>query len=67
MKNPIISELRRIRDENARRHNYDLDAMAQEWMRLEPWMQRKTYTLRGNRIVPLISRHKSKRAAHEKS
>lgn len=61
MKNPIIAELRRIRDENARRHNYDLEAMAREWMELEPWMERKTYTLRGKRLVPLTSFRKSKR------
>ena len=61
MKNPIIAELRRFRDENARRHNYDLEAMAREWMQLEPWMERKTYTLRGKRLVPLTSLRKPKR------
>ena len=52
MKNPIISELRRIRDENARRHNYDLAAMAREWVATEPWEKARTVTLRGGRIVP---------------
>ncbi len=52
MKNPIIDELRRIRDEHARRHNYDIKAMINEEADLEPWMKRKTVTLRGGRIVP---------------
>ena len=68
MKNPIISELRRIRDENARRHHYDLEAMARDWMELEPWMERKTDTLHGHRLVPLTSLRKTKRAAaHRKN
>ena len=68
MKNPIIAELRRIRDENARRHNYDLEAMAREWAELEPWMARKTVALQGKRLVPLASPGKTKRvAAHGKN
>ena len=55
MKNPIIAELRRIRDANAKRHNYDLDAMARELTQLEPWMEKKTYTLHRGKMVPLIS------------
>jgi len=45
MKNPIIAELRRIRDKNAKRHNFNLDSLARELMKLESWMERKTYAL----------------------
>jgi len=55
MKNAIIAELRRIRDAHAKRYNYDLDAMAEEWMKLEPWMKKKTHTLYRGKIVPLAS------------
>jgi hypothetical protein len=55
MKNAIIAELRLIRDAHAKRHHYDLDAMAQEWMKLEPWMKKKTHTLYRGKIVPLDS------------
>ena len=55
MKNAIIAELRRVRDAHAKRHNYDIDAMAQDWMKLEPWMKKKTHTLYRGRIVPLTS------------
>ena len=61
MKNSIISELRRIRDENARRHNYDLAAMAREWVAVEPWEKARTVMLRGGRIVPAFPVRKSLR------
>ena len=63
MKNAIITQLRRIRDAHAKRHNYDLDAMAQEWMKLEPWMKKKTRTLYRGKIVPLASVPAGKRKA----
>ena len=55
MKNPIIAELRRIRDNNAKRHNFNLDALARELMKLEPWMEKKTYTLHRGKMVPVAS------------
>ncbi len=55
MKNPIIAELRRIRDKNAKRHNFNLDALARELMKLEPWMEKKTYTLHRGKMVPVAS------------
>jgi hypothetical protein len=58
MKNPIIAELRRIRDTHAKRHNFNLDSMACELMDLEPWMEKRTYTLKGGKIVPLTSLRK---------
>jgi len=39
-KNPIIAELRKIRDEHAAKFNYDIDAMVADWQRKEkktPW------------------------------
>ncbi len=48
MKNPIIAELRRIRDARARKHNYDIEEMARDLTQLEPWMEKKTYTLTPN-------------------
>ena len=60
MKNPIIAELRRVRDENAARFNYDIDAMTRELATLEPWMEKKTYTLHRGRMVPVPSLRKSK-------
>ena len=61
MKNPIIGELRRIRDAHAKRHGYDLDAMARDLMKLEPWMERRTYALRHGRMVSVLSPRKGKR------
>jgi len=55
MKNPIIAELRRIRDKNAKRHNFNLDSLARELMKLEPWMERKTYALHQGKLVPVAS------------
>ncbi len=51
MKNPIIAELRRIRDARAKRHNFDIEAMARDLTKLEPWMERKTYALRRGRMI----------------
>jgi len=58
MKNPIIAELRRIRDTHAKRHNFNVDSMAGELMELQPWMEKKTYTLRRGKIVPVTSLRK---------
>ena len=55
MKNPIIAELRRIRDARARRHHYDIEAMTRDLTKLEPWMEKKTYTLRNGRMVSVAS------------
>jgi len=65
MKNPIIAELRRIRDAHAKRHNFDIEAMARDLTKLEPWMEKQTYTLRGGRMVSVASlrRRKPRRVA----
>ena len=55
MKNAIIAELRRIRDARAKRHHFDIEAMTQDLTRLEPWMERRTYILRGGRMVSVAS------------
>jgi hypothetical protein len=61
MKNPIISELRRFRDSEAKRYNYDIEAMAADLMALEPWMRAKTYTLRGGKLAPIAQRPAKRR------
>ncbi len=61
MKNPIIAELRRIRDEHAKLHNYDIQAIGQELAKLDPWMERKTYTLQRGQMVSVASLRSQKR------
>src|SRR5271163_3831556 len=41
MKNPIIFELRRIRDAHAKKCNYDFDTLAADWMKLDRWEKTK--------------------------
>jgi len=53
MRNPIIAELRCIRDENARRYNFDVEAMARDLMKLDPLMKKRTYTLCNGKMVPV--------------
>jgi hypothetical protein len=55
MKNPIIAELRRVRDARARRHNFDIAALARDLTELEPWMEKKTFTLRNGRMVSVAA------------
>ncbi|MSU61249.1 MAG: hypothetical protein EXS31_02450 [Pedosphaera sp.] len=62
MKNPIIAELRRIRDARAQRHNFDIEAMARDLTELAPWMQRQTCTLRRGRMVSVASLRPRKQA-----
>lgn len=61
MKNPIISELRRIRDAHAKKFNYNVEAILRDWMTLEPWEEKKTVTMRGGRIVPAFPGRKPTR------
>ena len=61
MKNPIIAELRRIRDDHASAHKFDLESIGKDLAELEPWMQKKAYTLRDGRMAKVgtrASRHK---------
>ncbi len=53
MRNPIITQLRRIRDAHAKRHNFKVDAIARELMELEPWMEKRAYTLHREKMVPI--------------
>jgi hypothetical protein len=62
MKNPIIAELRRIRDAHAKKFNYNFDAIARDWMQLEPWEEKKTVTMRGGRMVPAFPVRKPARS-----
>jgi hypothetical protein len=66
MKNPIISELRRIRDAHAKKFNYNVEAILRDWMTLEPWQEKRTVTLRGGRIVPAFPVRKRARVAKPK-
>lgn len=43
MNNPIVDEIRRIRDEHAKRFNYDLDAIFEDFVRSQ--------SARKNRLV----------------
>jgi len=66
MRDPIIAELRRIRDAHAKQHNYDIEAMARDWMKLEPWEEKKTVVRRGNRFVSIASLKRAREAAAAK-
>jgi hypothetical protein len=54
MKNPIIAELRRIRDAHAKKYNYDVDAILRYWM--------DAPTPKGRRVANLPVRRVSMRA-----
>ena len=60
MKNEIISELRRIRDAHARQYNYNIEAMGRDLMKLDPWMEKKTYVRRYGRMVSVASLRQGK-------
>lgn len=45
-KDPIVEEVRKIRDEHAAQFNYDLDAIYKDLKRLERESGRKTVTLK---------------------
>jgi hypothetical protein len=49
-KNPIIAELRKIRDEHAAKFNYDIDAMFADWRRREKESPEKLASIRPKRI-----------------
>jgi hypothetical protein len=55
MKNEIISELRRIRDSRAAHHNHDVEAMARDLIKLDPWMEKKAVVIQHGRLVPMAS------------
>jgi len=59
MKNPIIFELRRIRDAHAKNCNYDFDVLATDWMSLDPWEKARAVKLQRGRIVPAFPRRKA--------
>lgn len=45
-KDPIVEEIRKIRDEHAARFNYDLEAIYKDFKRLEEESGRKTVNLK---------------------
>ena len=53
MKDPIIAEIRRIRDAHAAKFNYDFDAIAADWFKLEAAARRA-----GQKFVDLSAKRK---------
>ena len=51
MKDTIIAELRKVRDEHAAKFNYDLDAIANDLRKREKGMARKLVSRRPRRIA----------------
>jgi hypothetical protein len=51
MKDPIVEEVRKIRDEHAARFNYDLDAIFKDLKRREKESGQPVITLEPKRIV----------------
>jgi len=49
MLDPIVEEIRKIREENAARFNYDLDAIFDDWKRTEKESGLPVVTLPPNR------------------
>lgn len=53
MKEPIIAELRKIRDAHAAKFNYDFDAIAADWIKQEAAARRA-----GQKFVDLSAKRK---------
>ncbi|HMP81084.1 MAG TPA: hypothetical protein PKA41_00065 [Verrucomicrobiota bacterium] len=53
MKDPIIAELRKIRDAHAAKFNYDFDAIAADWFKQEAAARRA-----GQKFVDLSAKRK---------
>jgi hypothetical protein len=56
MKDPIITELRKIRDAHAAKFNYNFDAIAQDWLKEEAAARRA-----GQKFVDLSAKKKPQR------
>lgn len=56
MKDPIIAEIRKIRDTHAAKFNYDFDAIAQDWFKQEAAARRA-----GQKFVDLSAKSKAHR------
>ncbi|MCW5553510.1 MAG: hypothetical protein KIS67_15295 [Verrucomicrobiae bacterium] len=54
MKDPIIAELRKIRDAHAAKFNYDFEAIAADWMKQEAAARRA-----GQKFVDLSAKRKT--------
>jgi hypothetical protein len=50
MKDPIISELRKVRDEYAARFNYDIDAMMEDLRKKEKQFPHKLAKLKPRKV-----------------
>jgi hypothetical protein len=55
MRNPIVEEIRRIRQEHARKFHFDLDAIFEDLKDKERKSGRKTVTLKPRRPKPAHS------------
>ena len=56
MKDPIITDLRKIRDAHAAKFNYNFDAIAQDWLKEEAIARRA-----GQKFVDLSAKKTSRR------
>jgi hypothetical protein len=56
MRDPIVEETRRIRQEHAKRFNFDLDAIFEDLKQKERDSRRKIVTLRPRPAKPAIPR-----------
>jgi hypothetical protein len=59
MKDPIISELRKLRDAHAAKFKYDFDAIAQDWMEAETAAKRA-----GQKFVDLSAKRRRHGCLH---
>ena len=53
MQDPIVDEIRRIREEHAKKFNFDLDAIFEDLKKRERDSGRKTVTLEPRRPKPV--------------
>lgn len=51
MKDPIIEELHRVRQKQAARFNYDIDAIARDAQQRDRREKRKVYALKKGKLV----------------
>ena len=56
MKDPIVAELRKIRDAHAAKFNYDFDAIADDWLKQEAAARRA-----GQKFVDLSAKARAHR------
>jgi hypothetical protein len=63
MKDPIVEKLHKIRRSHAAKFNFDVEAIARDAMKIEPWMEKKIYARRHGKLVPVYPDKAKSRAA----